>query len=315
MDKNTKNRVLRRNNGEYKDTFSQTFKEETDSFFDIAKTFFQEKYGLSFTPEDVECESCEGFFIFPYGSNSIIQFHLKEAPGWLFGIWWGVEENTKEDGSKSINNEGIDCDFFAQYEELIDKFTPSNSTFVKSFFWPFRKDKDSCWCKGYKIAQTILLILQYPYVAFYRELYGADLNSQYISPKEAEDCYKDWHLKQVAQQAVLQENDKTMLKCINNLFEDVLNKGDALILDLGDYFSPRYKVVIRNSEKQGWVSVADYLGYDARKKWIDIEKWCEERAEKIGAMWLSPVADFIYFANDADFLEEKERILKEQGKK
>ena len=66
-------------------------------------------------PTDVKY--MKGYFIFEHGSDMVVNFHIKELKGWLFGIWWDVEGEKK-------------CDFFAQYERDIDKFKPSASKLV-----------------------------------------------------------------------------------------------------------------------------------------------------------------------------------------
>lgn len=40
---------------------------------------------LHYSIEDIEY--LDGYFLFGFGTNSVIHFHIKECPGWKFGIW------------------------------------------------------------------------------------------------------------------------------------------------------------------------------------------------------------------------------------
>ena len=71
--------------------FSELFKEATDHIFTTLSSYdiMAEAYGndekkYTFTPVDVNYG--DGYFIFSHGTNSVITFHIKELPGWLFGI-------------------------------------------------------------------------------------------------------------------------------------------------------------------------------------------------------------------------------------
>lgn len=93
------------------DIASEKFLKLTNQLFEHLKsqnyTITTEQYG-------------DGYFIFDYGPNTVVHFRLKETPGWLYGVWWSFK----------VNKEGIISivgDFFAQYEEEIDKFKPSAS--------------------------------------------------------------------------------------------------------------------------------------------------------------------------------------------
>ena len=47
---------------------------------------------LPYSIEDIEY--LDGYFIFGFGTNSVVHFHIKECPGWKFGIWWGMHIKT-----------------------------------------------------------------------------------------------------------------------------------------------------------------------------------------------------------------------------
>lgn len=85
---------------------------------------------LGYTLEDVEIDT---------SYSAIAEFHIKEIPGFRFGLWKCA---TKEEAIKSIQEYGYtgndtmgipsnsELVFFTQYEKDLDKFKPSRSGFV-----------------------------------------------------------------------------------------------------------------------------------------------------------------------------------------
>ena len=104
-----------------------------------------------------------GYFVFEYGEDSVVHFRLKECKGWLFGIWWRTSTDERYE---------VEFDFFAQYEDLIDKFKPSRSYFVaEDVKLEDRKDlKDNIYSGGvYSIAE---FIKKHPSVSFHFDTIG-----------------------------------------------------------------------------------------------------------------------------------------------
>lgn len=100
----------------------------------------------------------DGYFIFDYGPNTVVHFRLKETPGWLYGVWWRV----------SVNKEGIISivgEFFAQYEEEIDKFKPSASYYGCDMLSLVAADGSICLDEG-KVVSIINFIRNHPYRAW-----------------------------------------------------------------------------------------------------------------------------------------------------
>lgn len=100
----------------------------------------------------------DGYFIFDYGPNTVVQFSLKETPGWLYGVWWRV----------SVNKEGtvrISGEFFAQYEEEIDKFKPSASYYGCDMLSLVAADGSVCLEEG-EVVSIIDFIRNHPYRAW-----------------------------------------------------------------------------------------------------------------------------------------------------
>lgn len=84
----------------------------------ISNSVFKELIEENLIPTDVSFGN--GYSIFEMGEDALVHFHIKGAKGWLFGMWIDT----------SLENDAIQ--FFAQYEEAIDKFKPSRSLFVAS---------------------------------------------------------------------------------------------------------------------------------------------------------------------------------------
>lgn len=84
----------------------------------IAEIIFDALKQEKFTPIDIEYRS--GYFIFETGDDSVVHFHIKQIKGWRFAMWIDTE------------SEAETVQFFAQFEELIDKFKPSRSFFCEN---------------------------------------------------------------------------------------------------------------------------------------------------------------------------------------
>lgn len=100
----------------------------------------------------------DGYFIFDYGPNTVVHFRLKETPGWLYGVWWSFKVN--KEGIVSIVGE-----FFAQYEEEIDKFKPSTSYYGCDMLSLVAADGSICLDEG-KVVSIIDFIRNHPYRAW-----------------------------------------------------------------------------------------------------------------------------------------------------
>lgn len=131
------------------DIVSEKFLKLTNQLFEHLKsqnyTIATEDYG-------------SGYFIFDYGPNTVIHFRLKETPGWLYGVWWSFKVN--KEGIISIVGE-----FFAQYEEEIDKFKPSASYYAYDMEVLMAADGSVCLEEG-EVVLVINFIRDHPYRAW-----------------------------------------------------------------------------------------------------------------------------------------------------
>lgn len=201
-----------------------------------------------------DLEFFDGYFIFYRGSSKVAQFKIKQAPGWLFGIWW--DDNISED----YNN----GELFAQYEENIDKFKPSRSAFCVSCIGPTKQIPNT---EETDYTDMVKFIIKEPYLAFYRDYNGVDYNRKYITRKEAKKVYIKWR-----NEAVQEKKNKDKL---NHKVYSLLRRHikDFKLQDNGEYCYPRYTVYIPNTKgtiKRGYV--ADLLPPKVAKKYEQLNE-------------------------------------------
>jgi len=160
--------------------YADKLKESTDLFFRFVNDCLRDENSVHF--EDVEY--LDGYFLFAFGSNSVIHFHIKECPGWKFGIWWQIPDGSNPK-QRYINGE-----FFAQYEENIDKFKPSRSEICAQITArPWNEEAERS-CRD--AVSCITFIRDEPYLAFCRDYWGWDYNTEYHTREEAKSEFDDW---------------------------------------------------------------------------------------------------------------------------
>lgn len=129
-------------------------------------------------------EYLDGYFFFAMGTNSVVHFHIRECPGWLFGVWWKVPNKSKKE--KTVSD--ISGEFFAQFEETVDKFKPSRSTLCETIK-AHLEEKNKLQCTCWKAAKIINFIMTEPHLAFCRDYYEWDYYIEYHTREEAEEKY------------------------------------------------------------------------------------------------------------------------------
>lgn len=265
-----------------------------------AELFFRmvnEEYVLKDNPvhfNDIQFR--DGYFIFGYGTNSVVHFHIDECPGWLFGIWWTIP-----DGSNP-NQKYISGEFFTQYEETVDKFKPSRSVMRSTITSIPDADCQSCSC--YAAAKMISFIRDEPYLAFCRDYCGWDYNEKYHTREEAKAVYDEYRVRRDNKVKYTKECDDKILAFVKDRILPLFT--DAEIQDLGEEWSPRYDVVAPFRKNKDIVE--EYGCYDwfddddddkERKKTMEefnalIEE-CRAIADKYRFCWFSPVDPIITF--------------------
>lgn len=273
-----------------KSGFADTLKECTDRIFkDLNNCFALEENNVHF--EDVQF--LDGYFIFGTGTNSVVNFKIKECPGWLFGIWWDVPSESKS------NYAFIDGELFAQYEETIDKFKPSASHFCENISAP-KDDERECLC--FHAANMIAFIRDEPCLAFCRDYNGWDYNEEYHTREEAENAYKEYIAWRENEAKYTEECDNRVLSFVKEKIIPLF--ADAEIYDCGDGWSPRYDVIAPlNKNKDivhiegcySWFDDDDDIGAGIMSEYNAILEKCDEIADKYKFCWYSPVDPVIEF--------------------
>lgn len=248
---------------EDKKGFADIYKQATEKLFkDIQKEFdkTQWKYkGVKITVEDVNYQ--DGYFIFGFGTNSVVNFHIKETPGWLYGIWWGpvATEETKNKKKKEYMTDRVCCSFFTQFEEEIDKFKPSNSTYAFDFEFSLKDDGFVDWNFN-KMCDNIYYIAKEPYLAFYREMCYADYNTEYVSREKAKRFWdKHWRDKRIEEE-LQKECARDMFNAVKTIIGKDVENNEAFVFDRGSWISPRYEVVLKNVIMENGKPLVDQEG-------------------------------------------------------
>ena len=142
---------------------SELYKKCFENFIDYLKIGFTTKYGqkkpTKFTIVDVE--HLDGYFIFASGTNSVVHFHIKELPGWKFGLWFNTDDEYKDT---------IFAKIFWQYEEYIDKFKPTASNYVFSISFTIKENEIICH-SDYMLEKALKFMLDEPALTFCREIF------------------------------------------------------------------------------------------------------------------------------------------------
>lgn len=272
---------------------AEVYKQATDLVFNALKKELKDHRKFDITIEDVEY--LDGYFIFGKGTNSVVHFHIKETPGWKYGIWWSPVSKNIEDGEEDDENteyytDRVYCSIFAQYEEEIDKFKPSASMVCEEFTIDFKYPAAN---RLWAFADDIEFIHKEPYLAFYREMHYSDFNKEYVSRAKAKS-YFERHFKQKKLEEETEAlNNRELLKTIYTILKEDIDEGSCFIHDRGDNWSPRYEIIVKNTfdAENGCYRLFDILeeadAKEAQKLWDDAVKDCEKRAKKIGSYWYS----------------------------
>ena len=174
----------------------------------------------------------DGYFLFAYGTNTIVHFHVKECPGWLFGIWWDFP------GKKS-KQDNITGELFAQYEETIEKFKPSRSTILTTInAYP---DDNEPYCTAWDAAKMIAFIRDEPYLAFCQDYWSWNYNREYHTREEAKTEFDKWHDWYEKKKRVTAELDAKVLDFVKKKIMPIF--VGSKLEDYGEDTSPRYQLI------------------------------------------------------------------------
>ena len=276
---------------EDKKGLSEVYKEATKLVFKEIKKQLKEKDIIA---KITNVKYLDGYFIFGTGTNSVVHFNIDITPGWKYGIWWSpVEDREKSTEDTTVYDPTkLRCSIFTQFEEEIDKFKPSASTYGRDFDINLTKD----FPFGYgldKFIRDIKFIHNEPYLAFYREMHYTDFNHEHITREEAKEYY-DKHVgwKRKSEEIESQNNKEFLLTMYNVLKEDIDN-GDVFIYDRGEHWSPRYSIIGKNTfdkkdnVEDGCYSICDLYdnGEEIQKIIDDKTKELEDKADEYETLW------------------------------
>lgn len=268
------------------------FKRVTDFFFEDLNSDIN---NVPFTFTDIEY--LNGYYIFGMGTNSVIHFHVKECPGWKFGIWW---DEPKDDNF-------IPGRFFAQFEENIDKFKPSASIFYEEF--TIDDSQDRYHHSIFKVKEDLEFIKNEPYLAFCRDYCYCDYNKTYVSREEAKKIYDDWREKTDKGIELTKKWDEKILKWVEDNIVPLF-KG-ARIIDRGAGWYPRYDVfapfeenkdVVEKPGCYSWFANDDEQGKILTDTFHALYREADKETENI-TYYFPPCHDSITFCIDAEFKE------------
>ena len=249
----------------------------------------EETNEVQFTFSDVQY--LDGYYIYGFGTNSVVHFHINECPGWKFGLWWDIPE---EKDSKFLNGT-----VFAQFEETIDKFKPSKSIFNIDFTCDLDgHDFSNLW----QVSKMIEFIRKEPYLAFCRDYCEWNYNSEYHTREEAKAVYYEYRQWRDTKIKYTKENDEKILLFVREKI--VPHFPHSYISDSGPSVSPRYSLVAPYRYNKDLVDEPGFYGWfdpsieeekNLEQEWKAIVKDCDDISDQYHFYWSRPIYDSIYF--------------------
>lgn len=292
-----------------KSKLAAIYKEAAEVFFNSLAAEAT-SWSRTITIEDIEYLS--GYFIFDFGENSVVHFHIKETPGWKYGIWFNlVGKNSVKCKHVRYYKDRLECRVFAQYEEEINKFKPSRSTICETIPFSITKGKVEIadMDKLMGLEGQVNFIHSEPYLAFYRDMHSVDFNQEHITRAKAKAYFEKYFKDKRALQAIRKQNDEEILTFYKDLLKDNVAAGNCFIWDREECCSPRYDIVIKNTWKAdlepGYYGLEDLLDtWDEDKIRLDaIVAECEKRADAIDMWYSENFHRSAYVVNSATYEE------------
>lgn len=269
--------------------YADKFKKATEAFIEQ----INEEQDFKDNPIHVE-DLCfqDGYFINAHGTNSVVRFHIKECQGWLFGIWWNFPD-------PKAKHSRIDGTFFAQYEECINKFKPSESAIqclISAFF------DEKIFMDIYEAIKSISFIKNEPYLAFCRHYHGWNYNLKYHTRSEARRKYESYRAWKDRKTKYTKEFDDKVLDFVKTRVMPAFNGAE--IQDNGENCSPRYEIIapfeknkdlVDNPGCYAWFSNDGKDGTQIVKEFAKILDECDKIAIKYSFIWYSPIDNSVIF--------------------
>lgn len=239
--------------------FADLFKSTTEKLFEAIKNECRDYHKVDINITNIEY--LDGYFIFGYGTNSVVHFGVKETPGWKYGIWWSPIETKESTEEKPMYDfDHLRCQFFAQYEDEIDKFKPSASHISVDYniYLPTHSEETLYIAN---IADHIVYICKEPKLAFYKEMHWVDYNTAYITRTKARCYWLKYKLTKIKDKFVSTYYTKKALRALYKVFKPAISEGVCKIVDQGNVVFPRYELLLINQWtddlKNGCYGLAD----------------------------------------------------------
>ena len=274
--------------------YADVFKECTESFFAALNDDLWGDWGDTKEVHAEDVKYMDGYFIFGHGTNSVVHFHIKECPGWLFGVWWDIPES----GKKYISGT-----FFTQFEETIDKFKPSASMFCENIHVSINSD-GGLVITPLSERRIIDFIIKEPNLAFCRDYCYWDYNREYHTREEAATEYQEFRKKTDNEKKWAAILDQKAIEFVKEKICPMFN--NAFVRDNGDCISPRYDVVAPYADNTDFVDSPGCYGWFAeedselKNEYEDFVKECQKTAEENDVYWWFPFNDSIIFMNRSE---------------
>lgn len=211
------------------------FKEATEKLFEAMNETLTDMEECPFTFEDVQYVS--GYFIFEFGDNKVVHFHVKEIPGWLFGIWWG-EPKLEYDQNKEPQIK-VSYEMFAQYEKNIDKFKPVASNICITDNITFNGE----WDLSISLIEKMIFMHNEPELAFCEDWCGWNYEYKYHTRAEAKKEFEAYLKHQNLEDTLLPQLDKNVYDVVAENLEELISKGQAIIDEIEDC-TPKYDILL-----------------------------------------------------------------------
>ena len=165
-------------------------------------------------------------------------FNIQETPDWLYGIWWDKNFISND------NNYEIDGIFFAQYEDEINKFEPSDSFIIEKInsIYETKKDEINVTFNDINnLLRNLIYIQSYPELAWYRDMHFCDYNYEYVDRRDAMNEYIKY-LKAIKYQ--VNEGNKCTSKILDYCFEVAKKKYvNFSIIEKKENVIPKYTII------------------------------------------------------------------------
>lgn len=286
--------------------YAPIYKEMTEQFFTTLKaTIFELNVDKIKGVDDLNIESVEyldGYFLFAMGTNSVVHFKIKECPGWLFGIWW-KEPTLVGKKPKTYEMKG---QFFAQYEEIIDKFKPSASQILSELCaYKTKMSESRDWQLDYigEVSDIIRFIIKEPALAFCRDYCGWNYNTEFHDRRSAKKKFEDWKRWNATKKTYTKICDDKVLAFVKERVLPLYGET-AQIADRGEDWCPRYQIINKVTEgdcmrRPGYYDSGAEEFPAAVEEFEALELECKELSHQYSFYWHCPVnLDCLFLKED-----------------